>query len=169
MVNNIIGNREVFAVQYSLLQSNSFLPYGDCKIWLGGNYLGGIEGEVYLATVSKLLNSVCLIIEKLILPRDVFKLSASEIFRMMEEEQIEEVGTYWFMYTEGFDLFSKYVYYQDEMLYFLWQFNPDVWNDFKIGDFPGQIFSAKVPLSTYTEVVNQFRDNVLALYPSKTD
>lgn len=166
MIENIIGDKKVFAIEYSISKPNPFPPYGDCQIWLGGNCLGGIEGEVYLTRVSQILQSVYLILDKLVLPELIFQLSCEEIFKIMKEEQIDEKGTYWFMDTEGFDLLNKYVYYQSEMLYFIWQLNPDLWSEFKVGDFPGQLFFAKVPISTYTEVTNQFRDAVAKIQSS---
>jgi hypothetical protein len=168
MIGNIIGDKKVFAIEYSISDAHFCLPYayGECRIWLGGNCMGGIEGEVYLTRVGKILQSVYLMIDKLTLPEDMYYLPDSEIFRVMEEDRLDEQGTYWFMYTEGFDLMSKYVYYQNDMLYFLWQWQAKVWDDFKIGDFSGQIFSSKVPISIYMNVTNNFKEAIAEIYPS---
>ena len=59
MIKNIIGDKEVFAIEYSISDDHFCLPYayGECRIWLDGNWLGGIEGEVYLTRVAKIYPS----------------------------------------------------------------------------------------------------------------
>lgn len=163
MIENIIGDQITFAIQYSISELNSPQLYGECQIWIGGNCLGGLEGGVYLTRVGKIIQSVYLMTDKLTLPEDLYELPDHEIFKIMEENRLDEKGTYWFMYTEGFDLMSKYVYCRNDMLYFLWQLRPARWNDFKIGDFPGQLFSAKVPISTYIQVANEFSSSLASI------
>jgi hypothetical protein len=166
MIKKVIGDKKRFAIQYSVASNNISPPYGDCKIWINGHSLGGIEGEIYLTRVCKILKSLCLMIDEISLPENLYDLPYDEIFRIIKEEEIDEKGTYWFMDTEGFDLIRKYVYRRQEKLHFLWQLNPDVWNEFKIGDYPGEIFLAIVPVSVYSEVVDQFEDEIVMLYPS---
>jgi hypothetical protein len=166
MIEKIIGDRKKFAVQYSMSSINISPPYGDCRIWLNGYSLGGIEGEVYLTRVCKVLQSLCPTMDEISLPENLYSLSSNDIFRIMKEEKIDEKGTYWFMNTEGFDLSSKYVYRRQENLYFLWQLNPNAWNDFKTGDYPGQIFSAVVSVSLYNEVAEQFKAELMKIYPA---
>jgi hypothetical protein len=165
MIENIIGDKTIFAIDYSISDDHSSLryPYGDCRIWLGGNCLGGLEGEVYLATAYELLQSIYLIADKLTLPEDLYDLPDNEIFIIMKEERLDKKGTYWFMYSEGFDIMNKYVYYRNNTLFFLWQYRLDEWNGVKAWGFPGQLFSAKVPISTYIEVTNKFRDSLVAI------
>jgi hypothetical protein len=160
MIENIIGDKAVFAIQYSISDDHYCLPYayGDCLIWLGGNFLGEIEGEVYLTRVGKILQSVYLMTDKLTLPEGMYELPDSEKFKVMEEN-----WAYWFMDTEGFDSISKYVYHQNDVLYFLWELRSEVSNILKIGDSSRQLFSAKVPISIYTEVTNEFRDRLVSL------
>lgn len=168
MIENIIGDKTLFAIDYSISDDHSSLryPYGDCRIWLDGNCLGGFEGEVYLATVYRILRSVYLMIDKLTLPDDLYDLSGNEIFTIMKEGQLDEKGTYWFMDCEGFDLISNYVYYRNNTLFFLWQYCPDAWDGVRAWGFPGQLFSAEVPISTYIEVANKFKDSIVAIgYP----
>ena len=168
MIKNIIGDKEIFAVEYSISEDHFCLPYayGECRIWLSGNCLGGIEGEVYLTRVADLLQSVYLMINNIALPKDMYDLPDSEIFKALEEDRLDEKGTYWFMYTEGFDLMSKYVYYQNDMLYFLWQLKPQSWNYSKVVDFPGQLFSSKVPISIYINITNKFKEAIAKFHPS---
>jgi hypothetical protein len=170
MIENIIGDKAIFAIQYSISDFHSSLlyAYGECQIWLSGDCLGGIEGEVYLTRVYKILQSVYLMSDKLTLPEDIYDLPDSEIFKILEENQLDEKGTYWLLDTEGFDMMSKYVYYRNNILFFLWQYRLDThtWNDIKVWGFPGQLFSAKVPIYTYIEVTNKFRDSLIMMgYP----
>ncbi len=165
MIENVIGDKTLFAIDYSISDDHSSLPYpyGDCRIWLGGNCLGGFEGEVYLATVCRTLRSVYLMIDKLTLPENLYDLSYNEIFTIMKESQLDEKGTHWFMDCEGFDLMNNYVYYRNDTLFFLWKYCPDAWDGARAWGFPGQLFSAEVPLSTYIEVTNKFRDSLVTI------
>jgi hypothetical protein len=168
MIENIIGDKEVFAIEYSISDAHFCLPYayGECRIWLGENCLGGIEGEVYLTRVGKILQSVYLMIDKLTLPEDMHDLPDGKIFKVMQEDRLDEKGNYWFMYTEGFDLMSKYVYYRNDTLFFLWQYCPDAWDGVRAWGFPGQLFSSKVPISIYMNVTNKFKEAIDEIYPS---
>jgi len=82
----------------------------------------------------------------------------------MREEKIDEKGTYWFMDTEGFDLFRTYIYRRDETFHFLWQLDPEVWEKFEPQGISTRLFSAQVAISVYEEVVTQFKSTLMKLY-----
>jgi hypothetical protein len=164
MNKNLIGNKEIFAIEYSILKVNPSPPYGDCLIWLGGNSLGGLEGEVYLNRVCELLEGNLSIKALLFLEEHIYDLSETEIFELMLDEKIDEEGKYWFLYTEGFDVFNKYIYRRNETFYFLWQLAHRVWKYFEPEGVSTKLFFAPVDISVYETVVNQFKNTLRELY-----
>ena len=91
-------------------------------------------------------------------------MSNAELFDLMQKNKIDETGKYWFMETEGFDLFNKYIYRRNEMFHFLWQLTPKVWKEFEPQGIPTELFSAQVAIYVYEEVVKQFRNALMKLY-----
>jgi hypothetical protein len=160
MNTNLVGDKNIFAIEYSVLNVNSSPPYGDCLLWLGGNSLGGIEGEAYLNIVCDRLKGTSSIKDLLFLEKDMYNLSDVELFNLMQDE----TERYWFLYTEGFDLFNKYIYRRDETFHFLWQLNRTVWKEFEPQGVSTQLFSTQVAISVYEEVVKQFRNALMKLY-----
>lgn len=163
MKENIIGDKRRFGIEYSILMVDPSPPYGDCRLWIGGNFLGGIEGEVYLTRVCHLLEGILSIKNELFLEDDFYNLSDVKLFDLMQKDEIDEKGKCWFMDTEGFDLFRNYVYRRDEMLHFLWQLAPQVREKYELQGFPTRLFSAQVAVSMYEEVVKQFRSVIMTL------
>lgn len=159
MIEKLVGNKDLFAIQYSMENPNKYPPLEECTIWLNSFVMGGLEGETYLTMVSRDLLSVCKISDKIVLPEDFRDISDKKLFDAMLTEKFDESGTYWFMNTEGFDSFFSYVYKrnaQDNFFHFLWQINPG-WND---GTFSNQLFKASVPIIYYTQIVNEFSREV---------
>lgn len=161
---DLVGDKKIFAIEYSILRVNPYRPYGDCLIWLGGNSLGGIEGEVFLNMVCQHLEGKLSIKDLLFLEEYLYKLPDVELFDLMREDKLDERGTYWFLYTEGFDLFRSYIYRQDETFHFLWQLDRDVWKEFEPQGISTQLFYAQVPISVYEDVVKQFRNALMKEY-----
>lgn len=160
----LIGDKEIFAIEYSVLTVNPSPPYGDCLLWLGSNFLGGLEGEAYLNVICGCLEGDLFIKDQLFLKKDLYKLSDTELFDLMKEHKLDEKGKYVFLYTEGFDLFRSYIYRQDETFHFLWQLDSEVWKEFEPQGVSTQLFSAQVPISIYEEVVREFRSTLMKLY-----
>ncbi len=163
MKENVIGDQRIFAIEYTVLIVNPSPPYGDCRLWLGGNVLGGLEGEVYLNRVCKCLEGVSSIKNQLFLEENLYNLSDTELFNLMEEQKIDEKGTYWFMDTEGFDLFRSYVYRRDETFHFLWQL-AKVREEFELQGLTTQLFSVQIAISLYEEIIKKFRNLLMKLY-----
>lgn len=160
----VIGDKGTFAIEYSILMVNPSPPFGYCKIWLGGHFMGGIEGEVYLTRICHLIESVTSIKNKLFLEEYLYNLSDAELFELMRKNKIDETGKYWFMDTEGFDLFHKYIYRQNETFNFLWQLTPEVWEEFGSQGISTQLFSAQVAICMYEKVAKEFRNELMKLY-----
>jgi len=161
---NLVGNKNIFAIEYSVLMVNPSPPYGDCLLWFGGNSLGGLEGEVFLTRVCSCLEGISSIKEQLFLEEYLNNLPEAELFNLMIKDKIDETGKYWFMDTEGFDLFRNYIYRRNETFHFLWQLSLRVWEEFEPQGVPTQLFSAQVPISIYEEVVGKFRNALMKLY-----
>jgi hypothetical protein len=159
---NLIGNKEIFAIEYSVLTVNPY-PLGDCLLWLGGNSLGGLEGEVFLTTVCYYLEGISSIKDQLFLEEYLYNLPEAELFDLMIEQKIDESGKYWFMNTEGFDLFRSCISRRNETLHFLFQLAPEVWKEFELQSLSTQLFSAQVPISIYEESVGEFRNALMKL------
>ena len=157
MNTNLIGDKQTFGIEYSMLMVDPSPPYGFCRIWLGGNFLGGLEGEVYLTSVFFNLKSVSSTKNSLFLEDSLYSLSETEIFDLMKKDKISEDSKYWFMYTEGFDLYNKYVYRENEILNFLWQLRLEVYEEFELQYISKQLFSSQVTIPLYEEVIEQFR------------
>lgn len=164
MTRNLIGDKKIFAIEYSVLMLESTPLYGDCLIWLGGNSLGGLEGEAYLGSVCQYLEVSSSIKEQLFLEEHLYNLSDAELFDLMWEQKIDEKGTYMFLDLEGFDLFRNYIYRRDETFHFLWQLSPKVWKRFEPQGVPTQLFSAQVAITKYEEVVKEFRNALMKLH-----
>lgn len=164
MNTTLIGNKEIFAIEYSVLMVNTSPPYCDCLFWLGSNSLGGLEGEVFLTRVCSCLEGISSIKEQLFLEEYLYNLSDVELFDLMREDKIDETGKYRFMDTEGFDLFRNFIYRRNETFYFLWQLSPRVWAEFEPQGVSTQLFSAQVGISVYEEVVREFRKALMKLY-----
>ncbi|BAY38148.1 hypothetical protein NIES2111_24930 [Nostoc sp. NIES-2111] len=161
MNENLIGDKTTFAIEYSILMVDPSPPYGNCIIWLEGNSLGGIEGEIYLTRVCQLLEAVILIKNKLFLEEPFYNLSHTELFNLMRKDKIDETSKYWFLYTEGFDLFDNYLYRRNDNFHFLWQLTPKVWKEFEPQGIPTQLLSAQVAIGMYEKVVNQFKNALM--------
>jgi hypothetical protein len=165
MNTNLIGDKAVFAIEYEVLSTEL---YGSCILWLGGNCLGGLEGEVFLDIVCQRLERISVLKNQIFLASDLYTLSNTELFDLMQEDKIDETGLYWFLYTEGFDLFRKYVYRQGEVLYFLWQLKQEVWPEFETQGISTQLFSFHLPISLYEEVTRQFKCALMELTQSQS-
>ena len=94
----------------------------------------------------------------------MYNLSDAELFELMRKNKIDETGKYWFMDTEGFDLFHKYIYRQNETFNFLWQLTPEVWEEFSSQGISTQLFSAQVAICMYEKVAKEFRNAIMQLY-----
>lgn len=81
----------------------------------------------------------------------------------MLEQKLDETGTYWFIYTEGFDLFRSYIYRQNETFHFLWQLDQEVGKEFEPQGISTQLFSTQVAISKYETVVSEFRNALMKL------
>ncbi len=154
--NKIIGNPSDFAIEYSI-SIPSCPPFGKCRLWLQGMFLGDIEDENYLSTI-------CCCLEGFFKNKDLFFLddylynsSDEDIFDLMVEEKIDETGKYWFLYTSGFDAFLKYVYRKDDCFQIIWMLDPELKNQEEYQQYPSKTCSAKIDIAIYTEVVTRFR------------
>jgi hypothetical protein len=163
MNKNLIGNQKTFGIEYSILTVNPSPPLGYCLIWIEGNFLGGIEGEMYLTRVCRLLESIITMKNQLFIEESLYSLSDVELFNLMQKNEIDETGKYWFMDTEGFDLFYSYIYRQKDTFKFIWQLIPEAWEEFRSQDIPTQLFSAQVPICIYEEVVEEFKNVIMKL------
>jgi hypothetical protein len=43
MLKNLIGDKKIFAIEYSIISVKRSTALGDCLIWLQGNSLGGLD------------------------------------------------------------------------------------------------------------------------------
>ena len=84
-------------------------------------------------------------------------MSETEIFNLMKKDKISEDSKYWFMYTEGFDMYNKYVCRENEILNFICQLRLEVYEEFELQYISKQLFSSHVTIPLYEEVTEQFR------------
>lgn len=157
MKTNIIGHREIFGIEYSILEAAPILPYGHCRIWLMGNFLGDIEEPIFLTSTCSSLEGLIIHREKYILDRHYFSLSEQEKFELFDSGETKDYG---FLYIEGYDAFCKYIYYRQSLFYFLWKLSPQLKGQENYQNVPKELRSAKISLPIYEEVVREFR-NVL--------
>lgn len=154
MKTNIIGDIETFGIEYLILEAAPILPYGHCRIWLMGNFLGDIEDTIFLTSTCSSLEGLIVYREKYMLDRHYFSLSKQERFELFDSGETKDYG---FLYIEGYDAFCKYVYYRQNFFYFLWKLNPQLKEKDDSQDFPQELCSAEISLPIYEEVVGKFR------------
>jgi hypothetical protein len=160
--NKLIGEPQTFAIEYSVVKFLGYIPYGGCRLWFDGKFLGDIEDFTLLTAVEAFLSPI---IEK----KDSFRLDASFLnfseFDIFERMKNGEINGHSYLPIEGFDAFYNYVYYQKDFFYFLWMLDPDMkdWEEYK--NFPTDFFSAKVSIYTYEHVVLEFRKNLGKMCP----
>jgi hypothetical protein len=165
MLENLVGDKKNFAIEYSIQSVNRETAFGDCLIWLRGNYLGGLEGECYLNMICQWLKRCINIKEKLFMKNELYELSDVEIFNFLEEqERNEEKDNYYFLDTDGFDLFRNYIYRKNENFHFLWQLDKDYWQEFKPKGISTSLFTAQVDIFTYINIVYTFEEALSQVY-----
>lgn len=91
-------------------------------------------------------------------------LSDVEIFNFMEEQDRDEIENYYFLDTEGFDLFRKYIYRKGDFFHFLWQLDRDYWNEFSPRGISTNLHTAQISIATYTNIVGQFKHALSEIY-----
>ena len=162
---NIIGNKNKFAIEYSIVFTKKKTAYGDCIIWLEGKCLGGLEGECYLNMICQWLERQVEFKDNLFFTEDLYKLSSQELFNFMEEKAEYEIKeNYRFLDTEGFDLFRSYIYRKDDKFNFIWQLDRDYWEEFKAQDVSIKLFTATVDIKIYCDIIFQFKNALLERY-----
>jgi hypothetical protein len=50
MIENTIGNKKEFAIEYEIQKVNPSPPYGSCLIWISELSLGDIENPIFLTS-----------------------------------------------------------------------------------------------------------------------
>ena len=93
MIQNLIGKKQIFAIEYSVISINKETAFGNCLIWLQGNSLGGLEGECYLNMICHWLERRMKFKELLFLKDTLYNLSDVELFKYIEEKATYEVFT----------------------------------------------------------------------------
>ena len=164
MLDNLIGDTKIFAIEYSVISVRRATIFGNCLIWLGGNSLGGLEGECYLQMICRWLASPIIIKEQLFLRDSLYGLSDEEIFYTIKRQgRTEENDIYYFLDTEGFDFFRNFVYRKNENFHFLWQLEESYWEEFKPKGVSTNLFTAHVNISAYSNVVGKFEEALLEI------
>ena len=155
MNTNLIGNREIFGIEYLALTVSPPPPYGHCRIWLEGMFLGDIKETNYLTSTCSSLEGLAKYKDRFVLAAQFVSLSDIELFNLFESG--ETTKDYGFLYIEGYDAFNSYAYYKQNHLYFLWQLAPELKGEKHYQHLPQDLCSAKILLSIYEGVVNEFK------------
>lgn len=158
----IIGKPQEFAIEYSVVKFLGYIPYGGCRLWLEGNFLGDIEDFTLLTSVEAFVYPIIETKDSFCLDASFLNFSEFDIFKRMKNG---EINGHSYLPIEGFDAFYNYVYYRKDFFHFLWMLNPDRkdWEDYE--NFPTDFFSAKVSRYTYEHVVLEFRKYLVKMCP----
>ncbi|MBP0035958.1 MAG: hypothetical protein J7524_22825 [Roseofilum sp. Belize BBD 4] len=150
----IIGNPEVFAIELLIDSFLKYYPFGGCRLWIEGLFLGDIDNPGILTVNDNYFTSILANKDNLYLEK---KMNSSnfEIFELIENL---ETSLYWFLINvEGFECFHSYIYRQDDFFKVLWQLDRDLVNTEEYKNFSGDLFSAKVSIPIYEKVMLDFR------------
>lgn len=152
-VKNIIGNKNIFAIEYEI---ESTLPniMGKACIWIDGNYIGAYDD-------SHILTGTLYHLER-ISPTSV----NGEQFNGMNSENVYEViknhkDGYFLNLGESFDDFSVIVYFSEGKFNFIWELLDAPFYNYP--GYPEGLLSSRVSESYYTEVLKKLKKELMIL------
>jgi len=151
----IIGNPEVFAIELLIDSFLKYYPFGGCVLWIDNLCLGNLNDPGILTINENFLTSFLVNPDDLILEDQILGLSDDQIFDLIKKEEIEcrlFLGN-----VDGFHCFDSYIYRQDDFFKVLWQLDRDLVNTEEYKNFSGDLFSAKIFIPIYEEVMLDFR------------
>lgn len=162
IVKKVIGEPQTFAIEYSIVDFFGPVPYGGCRLWFEGNFLGDIEDFNLLTTIEVFVYPIIETKDSFCLDASFLNFSEFDIFERMKNE---EINGHHYLPIEAFDAFYNYVYYREDFFHFLWMLNPNRkdWEEYE--NFPTGFFSAKVSIYTYEQVVLEFRNDLKKMCP----
>jgi hypothetical protein len=170
MLENLVGDKKNFAIEYSIQSINRETAFGDCLIWLRGNSLGGLEGECFLNMICQWLVGYLEFKNHLFLSKKLSQLSEIELFEFLNKETESKIREkYFFLDTEGFDWFGSFIYRKEDNFHFLWQLDRYYMKVFELKEVSTELFTATVDINTYYNVVHQFQNRLLELYKTQSN
>ncbi|WP_396332852.1 hypothetical protein [Burkholderia anthina] len=155
MITEIIGNKELFAVEFSIEKKVSGLSYGLCLIWIAGEFIGNPDDRVYL---SRVRTNLIAIKENFAHADSIPAVpnSPADLLAMATGEGLENSGKHFFFDTDGFDNFVKLFFQQGDTTTFYWCLHPALANVPKYSSYSHKVHSAKIPTSAINSVVDEF-------------
>ena len=116
MNSNVIGDKNSFAIEWSLLKSNS--PYGSVVLWLNGFQIGAKGASEYL---YQLKSTLTILVE---VKNELLKCYKNYLLLRVKDNEIwdvEEIGEYSIMASECSDDFGSRVFFDGNNFIILWQ------------------------------------------------
>jgi hypothetical protein len=159
METKLIGNLNQFAIEYGATDSIGELRRADCKIWLGGRYIGDVGSPIYLASLSSSLHAP-LGVQELNIPLPNLLQEPEDLLSLMESEVSYDIFRHYFVPIGGFDDFLKLIYRTGDDFVFFTSLHPQVVANTEYAKYPKDVRETRVPVETYRKVVDEFEKSI---------
>lgn len=112
----IIGNKEIFAVEFYVDENNPSMGYG--KLWIQNMFLGTKEDLIFLnGYLIKLLDEI---IDSKLINFDINKRDSEELFNLVKSTQ-KKRSEYVVIGSTFTDDFEMYSFEKESTIYLLWK------------------------------------------------
>jgi len=152
-INKILGNKELFAVEYEVDKVQPHLQ-GKIRLWLGACYVGAYEDvEMLLVVLSQL--------ERVKSDKLNGEAYRNLNFELAYEKIKENDGKFFLSLGESFDDFSIVIYFLDGAFTVVWELLDNPF--FTYPNYPQGLQLVKIPEESFTQVVEEFKKQITSL------
>jgi hypothetical protein len=162
MENKIIGNRNDFSIEYRILDSNGKIPYGECKIWISGRYIGDAGSTIYMHSLQSSLRAA-LEVKNYNDPLPTTLKGPSELLALMENEVTYDIFRHYFVPIDGFDDFLKLIYCDGGDFVFLTALHPQATSNEEYAQYPKGVHVSRVSFAIFEQAIEDF-EKAIQLY-----
>jgi len=159
MENNVIGDKSVFAIEFSEISHQGQATFAQCGIWLGGHQLYEPSPTTCLDALLRKLQGIANSAPVTENPSPV-PASAAEFLQVILNEYRDDIHWYDCFGEETFDYFLKLFTKDQHHMTFIWAVHPR-YAEFDIyRDYPKGVQKVCVENSEFRRVVDEFAQAV---------
>jgi len=153
-MSTLIGNKNNFAIEYSIVQ---LLPHlmGNIRLWIGGYYVGYYDSPIILGTAASELDTIRQSYGEMTI-ENIKNIDPKDIEKSIYSDESDEINQNMrsLMLADSTDDFLLYLYEDGDQLVFFWKLLED--HDLDYPNYDYELHTFPVSKYVYDKIVKEF-------------